>query len=346
MLDSNGRIVVRFDVTVGEGDGAALIESDEKIIEVVGLDSTLASRLLSLMDGRHSLGDISSATAMRADEVRVISDALIENGMAVSAGDPDAPIDHSAFAALARRLYPSWKRRLFGHGLWRSLVDGSATFAQFAGWLLENYHLIEGVNARLGSATAYCNTREARRLFSHHYREEFDHGHFFLDALQKIGIPREQADASLPLPSTRAVINHMRRCARVDSLQYAACSAFLESTGGDRVNARGFFAAITERFAPNRPDIVAPLVAHLELDEDYGHNGILERMCPLLAPISGARASAALEAARMLVETLELWSADIARHYADSDALPRAGPYRRYRRPPLAVSTSDIEGVI
>lgn len=334
-------LIIRHDVCARAEDGLTVLENDDVRIELEGAPLHTTRQLLSHLNGSRALDEFAS---LPAESTRAIAGALVEAGLAREAGDPHAAIDIDGFTALARELYPQWKARLFGRGLWKALVEGTASFTQFAGWLLENYHFIEGVNDRLGSATAYAQNRAARRHFAQHYREEFDHGGFFLEALQQLGIRRQDVDASLPLPTTRAILHHMRRCARNDSLQYAACSAFLESTGGDRSNARAFFEAITKNYAPNRPQIVAPLVAHLELDEDYGHNGVLERVAPMLAPITFVRASAALETARALVELLELWSADIAAHYTDADALPRAKSYGRYRRP-MAV-TADFEGVI
>jgi pyrroloquinoline quinone (PQQ) biosynthesis protein C len=334
-------LIIRHDVSARGEDGLTVLENDDVRLELEGAPLQATRRLLSHLDGSRALDDF---TMLPAGDARAIADALVDAGLAREAGDPHQIVDIDRFTALARELYPQWKARLFGRGLWKALVEGTASFTQFAGWLLENYHFIEGVNDRLGSATAYAQNRAARRHFAQHYREEYDHGGFFLEALQQLGIHRQDVDASLPLPTTRAILHHMRRCARNDSLQYAACSAFLESTGGDRSNARAFFDAIAKHYAPTRPQIVAPLVAHLDLDEDYGHNGVLERVAPMLAPITAARASAALEAARALVELLQLWSADIAAHYTDADALPRAKSYGRYRRP-LPV-TADFEGVI
>jgi hypothetical protein len=123
-------------------------------------------------------------------------------------------------------------------------------------------------------------------------------------------------------------------------LFYAACSGFLESTGGDRSNARAFFDAVTENYAKDRPAIVSPLVAHLELDEEYGHNGVIESVGPYLGTISHARASAALQAVRALVEGLELWSSDIIRHYAGDTITLRPRAYGS-RRPAGADMTDE-----
>ena len=326
MTNGGATPLVRYDVTVRADNGSVALENEETRIEIDGVDPATASAFIVGMDGVTPVVELARRCGLRAADAMLIADALADAGMAREPQGPNTLIDPGEFAALARELYPQWKQRLFRHALWSNLVDGSATFTQFSGWLLENYHFIEGVNDRLGSATAYCTSAEARRVFAHHYAEEFDHGGFFLTALRKIGLAQEDVDRSLPLPTTRAILNHMRRAARADSLQYAACSAFLESTGDDRSGGRAFFAAVAERYTANAPDVIAPLVAHLELDEEYGHNGILERIAPLLGPITAARAGKALEAARTLVELLELWSEEIRLHYAEA-----GGRYRTRR---------------
>ncbi len=318
MTNDDATPLVRYDVTVRGADGSVTLENDDTCIEIDGIDRATVSAFIVGMDGVTPLGEIARRCGLRTRDATSIADALAGAGMAREPQRPDSLIDPGEFAALARALYPVWKQHLFRQELWRNLVDGSATFTQFSGWLLENYHFIEGVNDRLGSATAYCSSAEARRAFAQHYAEEYDHGGFFLTALRKIGIAQEEVDRSVPLPTTRAILNHMRRAARTDSLQYVACSSFLESTGDDRAGGRAFFAALAERYTANSPHVLAPLVAHLELDEQYGHNGILERMAPLLTPITAARAGTALEAARALVELLELWSEEIGLHYSEA----------------------------
>ena len=330
-MDPGTRWVAHFEATVAEISGGAVIDGETSTVEVIGVSKQVVTRVLSSLDGKRDLDEVAARAGVPLSDVTAICSALREASLIHGAEDSDRTVPHDAFAELSRRVFATWKKRLFGHPLWRGLVDGNAPAAQFAGWLMENYHFIEGVSDRLGSATAYCRSRQARRHFARHYREEYDHGEFFIQALLALGFTRDAVYASRPLASTRGIIDHMRRCARQDSLFYAACSGFLESTGGDRSNARAFFSAVTANYAKDRPGIVTPLVDHLELDGDYGHNGVIERLGPHLGIISHSRASAALQAVHTLVEALELWSSDIIRHYTDAtgDLRARAYGYRR-----------------
>ena len=170
-----------------------------------------------------------------------------------------------------------------------------------------------------------CRTRQrcvfnarARTKFAEHYAQEWDHGAFFIEALETVGVAKSQVAHAEPALATSAVLNHMRRCARVDPLSYAVCSGFLESTGDDRVAGDTFLNLLNQHYGDAR-DTAAPLQRHLKLDEDYGHNGLLEETCADFGDLSAQRASAALDAGYRLVEVLLYWSDAIVELYTDVD---------------------------
>jgi pyrroloquinoline quinone (PQQ) biosynthesis protein C len=213
-------------------------------------------------------------------------------------------------------VFAGWKSRLFLHPLWTGLAAGTLPAQTFFGWLLETYHFIEGVNVRLSYAAAHCVDVRLRRIFAHHYAEEWDHAAFFLQALEAYGLTAEQVHATKPHPATSAVLHEMRWCARTDPLAYGVCSGFLESTGEDRAVGREFLARLGRAYSPpDAPNVTAPLAEHIALDERYQHNGLLEDLCRHVGEIGRSRASAALDAGYRLVETLELWSGAVLATY-------------------------------
>jgi pyrroloquinoline quinone (PQQ) biosynthesis protein C len=243
-------------------------------------------------------------------------------------------VSSEKFSHICRHYFPRWKERLFSHPLWQDLGSGQATQAQFVGWLLESYHFIEGVNDRLALAVAECHDLRVRAIFAHHYTEEYDHAKFFIESLKALGLDEATIFSARPLPSTLAILNFMRQCARRDPLQYAVCSGFLESTGTDRIRARTFYASLSEHYSADKTQVIDPLVDHVGLDEEYGHNNLLESIVEILGDVPTKRASEALEAGAMLVETLELWSTDIQRNYDQSVFSTRST--KTYYRPPVA----------
>ena len=288
-------------------------------------DSDKLWALLSLFDGLRSLAEAAATAGVSEAEARACAAQLTESGLAVDLNLPDSDLRPEDFVTSCRRIYPALKRRLFSHPLWVRLAKGEVGHPTFMGWLIENYHFIEGVNDRLSLAVAACRESRIRPFFAKHFTEEWDHAEFFLRALGELGVPRDEAMLSRPLPSTVAVLNHMRRSARRDALEYAACSGFLESTNEDRSVGVGFLDRLAEHYTQDRPRALRPLIDHLRLDEAYKHNTVLEDICSQIDRIPVHRASAAIGAAFLVVETMEAWSTDILRSYDRPTFVMRRG---------------------
>jgi pyrroloquinoline quinone (PQQ) biosynthesis protein C len=159
-----------------------------------------------------------------------------------------------------------------------------------------------------------------------------------MKALNVMGMSEPEVLATRPLPGTVAVLDHMRRAARTDPLEYAACSGFLESTGEDRVGAATLFARLTRHYASDKPQAMQLLADHMHMDGVYQHNSVVENICARIERLPVDRASAALQAAMLLVETMEVWSSDILRAYTNRALPPRAG-FGRLRPSPSSTAT-------
>ncbi len=324
--------VARWDLRIRPLDDSLHIRLDDTEFRFEGISAPLARRAIWMMDGRTSPREIAEATGLSDGSVENLLGHLIEHGLANLGPDgAGEAIPSREFFQLTRGLFSSWKDRLFGHPLWDSLATGEATRSQFIGWLIETYHFIEAANQRMPYAVAMADNHEVARMIAHHYKEEYDHADFFLQALEAVGIDSESAIRSRPLPGTQAVAGYMRECARRDCLEYAACSGFLESTGDDRDKAREFYQRLIQHYAPDNPKAVTPMADHTDLDEAYGHGDLFESVCGSLDSLSPQRASNVLQATEGLVETLELWSTDIYVTYEKTESFPRTECFD-YRR--------------
>jgi len=329
--------LLEWDLRIVREADAVVVDS-ERLEFDLRFDSAAPDRihaLISLFDGRRSLADAAAAAGVPEAVARDCAATLTQSGLAVELKLPEEDLPPQVLIDHLRRMYPPLKQRLFSHPLWANLNAGTASRPIFMGWLIENYHFIEGVNDRLALAVASCREPGIRPFFAQHYVEEWDHYEFFLKALEDLGVPREAARASRPLPGTLAVLNHARRCARRDSLEYAACSGFLESTNEDRRVSVGFFEQLGLHYAKERPKAIRPLIEHLRLDERYQHNTVVEDICSQVERIPVERASAAIGAGLLFVETLETWSTDILRSYDRPAFVLRQGlqGHRPARRP-------------
>jgi hypothetical protein len=309
---SSKKILVRADMR--RTPGCIGLEADGVVYEFSGASHQSLTTLVRYADGTRSLEELKQIAGGRTD-LFALSDVLVAEGLAkyICPSAHGNILPHE-FTAVCRELFPLWKARLFAGSLWTGLALGTLPRSVFLGWLLESYHFIEGANLRLPYAAAYCFNGAARDTFAHHYAEEWDHGKYYLAALAAEGFAEGDVLECEPIPATTAVTNHMRRCARVDPLSYAVCSGFLESTGEDRSAGRKFLTLLDQHYSAGR-SIAEPLLAHLELDEAYGHNGLLEDTCKFFGELTVTRAAAALDSGFRLVETLEYWSDSIMECY-------------------------------
>lgn len=287
----------------------------EVIIETI--NPYQLKKIMLSMDGTTSAEEL----AKESDYSKVDFNSLLESLNSLGAiemlqGNDILTIEPQDFAKICRDVFPKWKNDVFTLDFWHKLTSGELSISSFAGWMLENFHFIEGATKRLSLVTATSNkNRKIRELFSQHFIEEYNHQLFFLKALQRLGFSKAQVLNHTPLPSTQAIITHMRESARNDTIAYAACSAFLESTGGDRKNGMLFYDSLTKHYDKEQKGIIKPLVDHAFLDEEYGHNDWLEKVCSCISVLDKERANEALSAAQMLVETLKMWTWDMSIHY-------------------------------
>lgn len=332
-----------FDLTVGGGAEVVVLERGEEVIEVRGLPPAAARTALAEMRGDRDLREISLVSRLPPHEVKVLCERLAAAGVLTflqpghDGTGPSEVLAPGVLVDACERHFATWKTRLFEGPLWTGLASGAAERPVFLGWLIESYFFIEAVTARLPVAIAGSRDPAVRRLFAKHYSEEYDHHHFFRKSLAAAGVDPETLADRTPLPGTLAVRNHMRDCGRRDPLAYATCSGFLESTGDDHARSHAFFDRLASHYDQGQAPVVTPMADHARLDEGYEHCGMLRLVAEAIGPVTRTRAEAALEAVRILVETLDVWSADILRHYRDERALP--GGVRRYRPLNYGVST-------
>ncbi|CDG22223.1 protein of unknown function [Xenorhabdus poinarii G6] len=304
------------------------IHEQPKEIKIVtnDLDITIESekprelkKLLLDMDGSNTLFTLAEKYHYDEKELRDLLFHLIDANIVKMEDIPSGnTIDPQSFAKMCREIFPKWKRDVFTLDFWHDLTTGKLSISAFAGWLLENCYFIEGATKRLSLVTAAANeNKQIRALFSQHFIEEYNHHMFFMKALKQLGFTKKQVLNHQPLPSTIAIINHMRECGRRDAISYATCSAFLESTGGDRKESMVFYNSLIQYYDKENKGIVQPLIEHAYLDEEYGHNDWLEKVCACISTLEKERANDAIKSAGMLVETLKLWTHDIQTHYSN-----------------------------
>lgn len=323
--------MLRADARLRIADQSVEVDIDDCIFTVSGPPPSRLLQAIASMNGLQDLDVVGRQSGLHIDTIRSTVKCLTDIGvLRHGQSAPRECLSPDEFSRLCRRLYGQWKQRLFSHPLWVGLADGSLPRPVFVGWVVESWWFIEGVIDRLPMAIANTEDPAIRAVFSQHFAEEWDHFTFFERALDALGITANMRANARPLPSTQAVQNLTRSAARRDPLRYAACSGFLESTGTDRTAARLFFDLVGKCYDGTERRAVRPMMDHVTLDEKYGHGGFVEKVVNEIQEIEWERAHAAIRDAYALVETLEMWSTDILRHYQSPDAFPLSSA-RAYR---------------
>ncbi len=219
-----------------------------------------------------------------------------------------------------------WLDRAFSHPSWERLMQGQESKNVFIGWLFELFHYTKNANKHMPLAVAYCKHKSTKTQLAVHYKEEWNHYHFFRKCLEELGFTREEVESSNPLPMTDEMANFMREAARTDFVAYAACSAVLEGTTTDNKTYDNFYKVMQQKY-----DIPAaaikPIYDHLELDQKYGHADLFAEVCSSIGDITNERAEGVMTYARMMSEHIYAWTANIVKYYSNpGNAMPRRKP--------------------
>ncbi|MBI2714976.1 MAG: iron-containing redox enzyme family protein [Rhizobiales bacterium] len=310
---SSTRPALLFPIQIDQEKSNLTISTYDNVFRFDGIPGPQAAEIIRHINSGSTVEQISNAVQADRTIVDAFIRSLIDQGLATEA-EPEV-YTGAQFTATLRSFYDQWNDQLFSHSLWQSLSLGTASRSIVDGWLIETYHFIRGANARLPYAIAHTADPRVRNIFAHHYREEYDHYGFFAEALVRRQISPEHVEQLGPLVGTRAVINWTRRCARTDSLAYAACSGLLESTGTDSARARAFYRTVATNFDADQTNFIDPLMKHIDLDEGFEHGNVMADIFNPIPQLSAQRANMIVQMTYQFVETLMQWFSDIEIHY-------------------------------
>ena len=326
---------LRWGLSLDVEDESPVLRLNGSKYKFAGVPVPMMFAVLTLLNGRQSTEEAMQQLGLDVDVQQAVIEVLLDHELAVDLNRiPNEPLAPERFVSLCRSFFPLWKEKLVSHPLWALLASGEASQAQFIGWLVENFHFIEGIHDRLAVAISECDDPAVRSLLMEHYSEEHDHSIYFMASLNSLGYDPPTVLSTRPLPGTRAVLNFMRQCGRRDSLQYGVCTAFFEASGGTREAAEQFYTLLMKPYIGEKVEAIDPLVEHVALDNACGHDSFIDDFVNQIGPISLARASAAISSCALLVETLYLWTTDIMRAYDQPQVVLRNSTHRYRSTPP------------
>jgi len=284
-----------------------------------------------LRDKVLNVHDVVSGTTLDAEKLRddrlKILPALLESGLVVELESKFKTMSGKEFYDVYfDKALDLWLDRAFSHPSWEAMMNGKEDKNVFIGWLFELFHYTKNANKHMPLAVAHCKHKYTKEQLSIHYKEEWNHYHFFRRSLEALGFSREEVENSDPLPMTDEMSNFMREAARTDYLAYAACSAVLEGTTVDNNTYDNFYGVVQKKYDIPQAAI-QPIYDHLALDAKYGHSNLFKDICNSVNELTNERAELVMTYARLMGEHILSWSSNIASYYSNpGSAIPRVKP--------------------
>ncbi|MEU7108351.1 hypothetical protein ABZ951_25395 [Streptomyces sp. NPDC046215] len=246
-------------------------------------------------DGRHSVADIHRITGVDQadvlDTVRMFSDAGLFRSVR-----PLESIPSSVFVQQIEESCDMWGKQIGYHPLFTGLSTQRLRREVFVGMILEIYHYIKSASKHIGTAIAHCNDPAFAPFLAEYHSEEWNHSHYAVDTLVRLGMPKEQVLTAHPIIGTWSLINNLCEIARQDTLSYLACTNLFEAREQDAEGAAKDMRELTSAYG-FPADATDPLIQHMELDVAAGHKS-------LLAEALGSRESIAAVDAHRVVNNL------------------------------------------
>jgi pyrroloquinoline quinone (PQQ) biosynthesis protein C len=296
-------------------------------VSLAGAASAAFQHVQPYLDGERSVEQIAERSHVDAGDVAELVDALRSAGLL--AGPPGAGdsrgMTGADFHALHHRYSRVWLDQVYEHPFWQRVIGGTATRAQVLGFAFEKYHYIEGAHEHMAHAAANA-TFDLMPHLARHFIEEYTHGDIYRAGLRHF-FSDETILQSVPLPSTRSLLNFLNELACRDSFAYYAANEVLQMTenseGEETIGAVNTFYEGMRKHYPYSEHLIRSFEAHTRLDQGLGHESVFREMCEAVPSLSDAQVRRAMCAARGAVEHLRLFMDGIDVFYARFPTIPR-----------------------
>jgi hypothetical protein len=126
-----------------------------------------------------------------------------------------------------------------------------------------------------------------------------------------------------PIIGTMSLVNMLCDIARRDTLAYLCCTVLFEARGEDMGDAADELRAIAEGYG-YPANAVDPLIAHMGIDVEAGHVGLLAEALESRTSIPADQAHRAVNALHDLKHSFDQFHDQVVQYYSDiANYLPR-----------------------
>jgi hypothetical protein len=296
-------------------------DSHFELSELQG-DRATFLRLKSLLDGRHSVTEISQTTGVPIADVRNLL-SQFENLGLLRRHVSELSIQSADFLQSLQATIGMWKRQIGYHSLFQGLSKGQFRREVLVGLFIETYHLVRLASNHIAAAAGSANSDFDRTVLARYLSEESDHAHYILRTCEALGYSAVDVHASQPIVGTISLVHMLSEIGRQDTIAYLAALALMESVPRDAVEADEAITMLAIAYDVDRA-VFQDARDHLNVDLKMGHGNLLARSLQHCSELSLDRANSIVNLVHDLKHAFDQMHDGILQYYGDiSNYVPR-----------------------
>ncbi len=275
-------------------------------------------------DGRHSIKEISSITNICEKDITSIVDTFKE--LEIIREEETDNLSFLNKEEFITRTYDTclmWQRQIGYHSLFNLLKSKPLRKEVLIGLLIETYHYVKSAPIHTGNALIHCKNEKWKDVLVDYLVDEYNHGDFYLDALEQLGFPKERVINAHPLIGTSSLINMLIDIGSKSTLGYLACTNLFEANKFDYKNSKKVMLDIFELYNLPIEAMKGPLT-HFETDIEMDHNSLLNEALEDVISLDKEEVNFAINYVHDLKHSFDQFHDQIIQYYSDiSNYIPR-----------------------
>ncbi len=305
-------------VAFQEVDGGFELASGGRSFVIQGLPYTGAEfkQLLAAMDGERPIADIGREFSGE-QKVRETIRALYDADLLYFRGNAGDYIDGLACLLQIEDLQAELMHKtLYQNKFWQACKNPAQVDPRvFHGMAIENFHFLFRESWFDSPVLSYQGSTRARLLMNEFYAEEFGHDELILRALNEIGITREQANETRPLPQTLALCHGLSHWAATDPLFFFTTLGVLE---GRDIKIDSYIRAM-EQSGSVGSNFIQPILAHANINMHGEHGSLTRKIFRETPPISVHDYKRLRENTRLFIEMYDDFHTAVWEYYSNPE---------------------------
>ena len=217
-----------------------------------------------------------------------------------------------------RLLYQTLYRNPFWTHCQNASQPGDIPERVFHGMVIENYHFLFRESYFDAPVLSYVPNTQVRLAMNAFFAEEYGHDELLLQALNRIGVSREDLAHTVPLPQTMALCNALAYWSHNDPLFFFTTLGILE---GKDIRQDSFLDA-AYRLGVDA-EFLRPVKAHSDINLKGEHGSLTRKIFAQIPVVDKETARRLLAQTHLFVELYDAFYSAVWRHYLHADTLLR-----------------------